>query len=130
MPKPALKGDMIEALCRGYWNAFRAGHLAVGGDKLYPSWDETGHQRAKDETRRCMRWAVEALTDLPDAAFGDPTDKKHIAMERGAFNKVLGTIFPDKPRRRSKKSELLSTEIMQEVQNAKLRKKMGIADGL
>ena len=51
----------IEAMCKAFWNAYRDGFLSVGGSKDYPTWDEFAEAKAKDETRRCMRHAVEEL---------------------------------------------------------------------
>lgn len=122
-----IKGDAIEQMCREYWNAFRDGHLAVGGDPLYPTWDDFSEELAKDETRRCMRYAVEALLSLPDSAFTDSepkTDQAHVKMERGSFAKVFARVFPDKPERRKKRAKL-STEKRMAAQNAKWAEKMG-----
>ena len=93
---PKAPDSAIERMCREYWNAYRAGFLSVGGDKSYPKWDEFTEQRAKDETRRCMRHAVETLRET----WGDDFD----------------TLFPDKPMRR-KASERLQAELTAEALN-------------
>lgn len=124
----AIVGDAIEQMCRAYWNAFRDGHLAVGGDPLYPTWDEFSEPAAKDETRRCMRHAVEALRALPAASFTDKnpkSDKAHVDMERGSFGKVLDRTFPGKPERRKKRAKL-SSEKRMAVQNERWAQKMGL----
>lgn len=64
--------QMLEALCEGYWNAFRDGYIAVGGDPAsYPVW-KNSRDPVKQETRRCMRHAVEQLKEL----MFDPTEIK------------------------------------------------------
>lgn len=115
-----VKGDLLEQVCRAYWNAYRDGFLSVGGDKSYPTWDEFNEARAKDETRRCMRHALEVLKTLPDEAFTDDLEKdtiKRLKMERGSFDKVMGRILSGKPLRR-KKSERLQSELQAEALNA------------
>ncbi len=117
------RGDALEAMVRAYWNAYREGVMAVGGPgtAAYPTWDEFSEIRAKNETRRCMRYAIEALNDLPDSAFIDKPaktadDKKHVTMERGSLSAVLGRAFPEKPMRR-KAHEKLQAEIAAEHLN-------------
>ena len=119
-----VKGDVVEQVSRAYWNAYRDGFLSVGGDKSYPTWDEYNETRAKDETRRCMRHALEVLKTLPDGAFSDDLEKdtiKRLKMERGSFDKVMGRILGDKPLRR-KKSERLQAEIQAAALNQGLAK--------
>jgi hypothetical protein len=113
------KGDILEQCCRAYWNEYRNGFLSIGGDKSYPTWDEFTEQRAKDETRRCMRHALEVLKALPDGAFSDDLEKdtvKRLKMERGSFDKVMARVLSDKPLRR-KRSERLQAEITAEALN-------------
>ena len=114
-----IKGDIVEQLCRGYWNAYRDGFLSVGGDKSYPTWDEFNEARAKDETRRCMRLAVEVLKDLPDSAFSDDPakdDPKRIKMEKGSYAKLFKRVFSGKPLSR-KRAGKLQAEIQAEALN-------------
>ena len=119
-----IKGDILEQVTRAYWNAYRDGFLSVGGDKSYPTWDEFSEIKAKDETRRCMRHALEVLKSLPDGAFSDDLEKdtiKRLKMERGSFDAVMRRILGDKPLRR-KRSEKLQAEIQAEALNAGLQK--------
>ncbi len=114
-----IKGDIVEQVTRAYWNAYRDGFLSVGGDKSYPTWDEFSEQRAKEETRRCMRHALEVLKTLPDGAFTDDLENdsvKRLKMERGSFDKVIGRILSDKPMRR-KKAERLQAELQADALN-------------
>lgn len=114
----ALKGDAIEQMCRNYWNAYRDGFLSVGGSAEYPTWDEFSEAKAKDETRRCMRHAVEALLDLPDSVFtDDPAKKAHARMEKGSFKALHARMFPDKALRR-KTFERTQAELQAEALNA------------
>jgi hypothetical protein len=82
-PKRSTPVDVVELMCERYWNAFRAGYCAVGGrPEEYPTWKKSTDP-VKEETRRCMRHAVEALAGTviqPDA---------------------LSSFFPDAPKARS-----------------------------
>jgi hypothetical protein len=110
MPK---RGDAIEIMCRAYWDSYRAGFLEVGGDTSYPTWDQFAEERAKAETRRCMRHAVEALLELPVQSFGPKANQK---MEQGSFKALHARLFPNKPMRR-KNSERSQTELQAEALN-------------
>src|SRR5689334_7819098 len=69
-PKRSTPVDVVELMCERYWDAFRAGYCAVGGrPEDYPTWKKATDP-VKEETRRCMRHAVEALSGTvvqPDA---------------------------------------------------------------
>lgn len=92
------RNDLIEQMCRAYWNSFRDGFVSIGGDPSYPMWDEFAEPKAKDETRRCMRHAVEELNGKIDN-FAD--------------------LFPHKPMRR-KGFEKMQAEIQAEALNKEL----------
>lgn len=82
-PKRQTQADLIELMCERYWNAFRAGYCAAGGrPEEYPEWKQST-AAVKEETRRCMRHAAEAL--------------------RGQFSTegMFDRWFPDSPRRRT-----------------------------
>jgi len=82
-PKRKTPVDVIELMCERYWDAHRAGYCAVGGrPDDYPTWKKATDP-VKEETRRCMRHAVEALDGL--------------VIESGA----MASFFPDKPKVRS-----------------------------
>lgn len=71
-PKRSMP-DLIEAMCERYWDAFRAGYCESGGrPEDYPTWKQS-NDPVKEETRRCMRHAVEALRPhmVTDGAFDD-----------------------------------------------------------
>lgn len=86
---------VAERMARAWWNAYRDGFLAVGGDRSYPTWDEFSEARAKAETVRCMRHAAEVLREfIPD----------------------FDTLFDGKPMRR-KKAEKLQAELQAEALN-------------
>lgn len=76
----------LEKMCEAYWNAFRAGFAKVGGRAQdYPKW-ESGPPDVKEETMRCMRWAVETLkADFDATKVGTP---------------LFDDLFPDQPRKR------------------------------
>lgn len=119
--KRVIRGDVLEEMCKRYWDAYRDGHIAVGGDPSYPTWDQFAEAKAKDETRRCMRHAVEALLDLPDTAFtADAKQKAHVRMERGAFKALHERVFPEKPMRR-KGYEKMQSEAIAEALNKGLQ---------
>lgn len=69
-PKRSTPVDVVELMCERYWDAFRTGYCAVGGrPEDYPTWKQATDP-VKEETRRCMRHAVEALAGTvvqPDA---------------------------------------------------------------
>lgn len=89
------RNDLIEEMCRRYWNAYRDGFLSVGGSADYPTWDEFREAKAKDETRRCMRHAVQALIEKHDG---------------------VAEFFPGKPLRR-KTFERTQAEVQAEALN-------------
>jgi hypothetical protein len=79
--------DMTERMAEKFWNAFRDGYIAAarqsgakGTD--YPTWKQS-NDPVKDETRRCMRHAVEELKTL--------------------YPNTFATTFPGKPERRKLK---------------------------
>ena len=76
MTKPD-RNPIIEAMAERYWNAYQAG-ITAAGLRGYPKWHESTDP-VKEETRRCMRHAVEAI-------------KKQFAE--------FEELFPDKPQRR------------------------------
>lgn len=82
-PKRKTAVDVVELMCERYWDAFRAGYCAVGGrPEDYPTWKQATDP-VKEETRRCMRHAAEALAGTvvqPDA---------------------LASFFPERPKARS-----------------------------
>jgi len=64
---------MIEEMCERYWNAYREGVLAAAAQSgligtQYPTWAQS-RDPVKDETRRCMRHAAEALRTVYPASF-------------------------------------------------------------
>lgn len=80
--------NALEAMCARYWNSFRDGFIAVGGDpKAYPDW-KNSRDPVKRETMRCMRHAVEALRSI--SGDGWPLDD-------------FARVFPDEPERRKLK---------------------------
>jgi len=82
-PKRSTPVDVVELMCERYWDAFRTGYCAVGGrPEDYPTWKQSTDP-VKEETRRCMRHAVEALDGL--------------VIETGAMK----AFFPSKPTSRS-----------------------------
>lgn len=82
-PKRSTPVDVIELMCERYWDAFRAGYCAVGGrPEEYPTWKKSTDP-VKEETRRCMRHAVEALEGL--------------VIETGA----MPSFFPERPKNRT-----------------------------
>jgi hypothetical protein len=82
-PKRATPVDVVELMCERYWNAFRTGYCAVGGrPEDYPTWKKATDP-VKEETRRCMRHAVEAL--------------EGVVIESGA----MSAFFPNGPKARS-----------------------------
>lgn len=82
-PKRSTPVDVIELMCERYWDAFRAGYCAVGGrPEDYPTWKKATDP-VKEETRRCMRHAAEALDGL--------------VIETGAMK----SFFPNSPKARS-----------------------------
>lgn len=82
-PKRKTPVDVVELMCERYWDAFRAGYCAVGGrPEDYPTWKKSTDP-VKEETRRCMRHAVEALDGL--------------VIESGA----MPSFFPDRPKNRT-----------------------------
>jgi hypothetical protein len=83
-PKRAtLDIDLVEEMCERYWDAFRQGYCEVGGrPEDYPTWKKSTDP-VKEETRRCMRFAVEAF--------------RGTVIEAGAFEDW----FPTMTRRRS-----------------------------
>lgn len=82
-PKRSTPVDVVELMCERYWDAHRAGYCSVGGrPEDYPTWKKSTDP-VKEETRRCMRHAVEALDGL--------------VIESGA----MASFFPNKPQARS-----------------------------
>lgn len=73
--------DTIERMCERYWNAYRDG-IVKAGLRDYPKWKESTDP-VKEETRRCMRHAVEML--------------------KPELGEAFATLFPDKPKLRSLK---------------------------
>ena len=95
----------------------RNGFIETGGTPEYPTWDEFSEAKAKDETRRCMRHAVDVLLTLPDSYFtADQTKKAHARMEKGSFKALHARMFPDKAMRR-KGFEKMQAEIQAEALN-------------
>lgn len=82
-PKRKTPADVVELMCERYWDAFRTGYCAVGGrPEDYPTWKQSTDP-VKEETRRCMRHAVEALIGT--------------VIEPGAMDEF----FPNPPKARS-----------------------------
>lgn len=53
----------LERMCEAYWEAFRQGFFKVGGrPEDYPEWSRAPAP-VKEETRRCMRYAAETLSE-------------------------------------------------------------------
>jgi len=53
----------LDDMCEAYWDAFREGYFKVGGrPEDYPEW-KNAPKSIKDETKRCMRFAVQPLID-------------------------------------------------------------------
>lgn len=72
-PKRSTSEDLVELMCERYWDAFRQGYCQSGGKPAdYPTWKQSTDP-VKEETRRCMRHAVEALRGLlvTDGSFGE-----------------------------------------------------------
>jgi len=68
----------LDLMAEAYWNAFRTGHMSVGGDRSYPTWKQAS-PAVKNETLRCLRFAVEQMRDLVptfDEAFPEPLVRK------------------------------------------------------
>lgn len=73
IPPKRPPGDLVELMCERYWNAFRQGYCQSGGKPAdYPTWKEATDP-VKEETRRCMRHAVEVFrgTLVTDGAMDD-----------------------------------------------------------
>lgn len=116
----AKEHDILELICERYWNAYRDGFVSIGGSASYPTWVEFSEAAAKDETRRCMRHALEVLKELPDSAFTDDLGndtQSHIKMERGSHNKVMARILSGKPLSRKKAAKMLQAELQAESLN-------------
>lgn len=109
--------SMIERLGESYWNAFRAGYIAVGGNPAaYPTWQQSTDP-VKNETLRCLRHAVEELISPPIDAIQeadkwlkgrrmDEGDEARYALLSHSFNVMHATMFPDPPvERRNPKAD-------------------------
>lgn len=75
IPRAPKTHDALEDVAEAYWNAFRAGYVRVGGKaRDYPKWKDSTDP-IKDETRRCLRHAMEPIiAQVPEVAalFPDP----------------------------------------------------------
>lgn len=82
----------IERMAAAYWNAFREGYIAVGGNPAsYPTWEQS-RDPVKNETLRCMRHAVEEIINSAPLVF-DPYGDEVVAH-------ALREMFPEPPQPR------------------------------
>lgn len=94
--------DVVELMCERYWNAFREGYCAVGGrPEDYPTWRQATDP-VKEETRRCMRHAAEALDG--------------VVIERGA----MASFFPYAPKRRQMRATQNDVDFVKSQKIARL----------
>ncbi len=93
----------LERLAEAYWNAFRDGYARVGGDpREYPLWSQS-HDPIKQETLRCLRYAVETLKEHPWA------DRPVIGDTQDDFNDRIDQLFPEPLTKRSIKKTTTDT---------------------
>ncbi len=116
---------IIERMSEKYWNAFRDGYIAVGGNpESYPTWQQSTDP-VKNETMRCLRHAVEAVLSLP------PDELERLGMENDTSGAPFVTtpdytmgqvrlLFPDPPQPRQTKRTATEDKFTTSMQIAEL----------
>lgn len=98
----------LERMCEAYWEAFRQGYFKVGGrPEDYPTW-ANAPAAIKEETRRCMRHAAQAVVDS--------------LKVKGTAHKAVSGLFPE---RLAKRGQPLIDNDTAFVQQTKLAENLG-----